>query len=363
MRALIADDQPDVIEALQLLLKQEGYQTESAASPPALLESLSQKHFDLLLMDMNYTRDTTSGQEGLELLARIRQLRVDLPIVVMTAWGSIPLAVEAMRRGAGDFVLKPWDNGELLSTLRKQIEDTAKTRADLQDAAATQQALLPRQIPQIAGCTIAAAWTPAHAVGGDYMDLIPLGEDRLAIAIGDVSGKGMPAALLMSNLQAAVRALATGQRAAKEITARLNQIICANTTSNKFITFFYGLLENRCLTYTNAGHNAPILVRASGEAHRFDRGGAVLGVFPEWTYEEGRVELAPGDRLLLFSDGISEAEDATGTQFSEDRLLELVREHRALAGPAIKEKLLCAVADFAAGPWQDDSTLLVIAVD
>src|SRR5437667_12566955 len=122
LRALIADDQPAVLEALRLLLKQHGYEVETAGSPAALIRSLESRVFDLLLMDLNYTRDTTSGQEGLDLLSRIRALDHTLPVVVMTAWGSVELAVEAMRRGARDFIQKPWENARLLSVLRTQIE-------------------------------------------------------------------------------------------------------------------------------------------------------------------------------------------------------------------------------------------------
>lgn len=120
-RTLIADDQPDILEALRLLLKQHGYQVETAASPAAILQALEARSFDLLLMDLNYTRDTTSGQEGLDLLSRIQAVDPALPVVVMTAWGSIELAVEAMHRGVGDFVLKPWDNSRLLTILNAQI--------------------------------------------------------------------------------------------------------------------------------------------------------------------------------------------------------------------------------------------------
>jgi DNA-binding NtrC family response regulator len=122
VRILIADDQPDVLEALRLLLKAEGYQIEAVTSPAAVAASLESREFDVLLMDLNYTRDTTSGQEGLDLLARIQSIDVMLPVIVMTAWGSVELAVEAMRRGARDFVQKPWDNARLLSILRTQID-------------------------------------------------------------------------------------------------------------------------------------------------------------------------------------------------------------------------------------------------
>jgi DNA-binding NtrC family response regulator len=121
-RALVADDQPDVLEALRLLLKAEGYRTESAGSPAAILEAVDASEFDVVLMDLNYARDTTSGQEGLDLLSQIRTHDPTLPVVVMTAWSSVELAVEAMRRGARDFVQKPWENARLLSILRTQIE-------------------------------------------------------------------------------------------------------------------------------------------------------------------------------------------------------------------------------------------------
>jgi DNA-binding NtrC family response regulator len=121
-RALIADDQPDVLEALRLLLKSEGFQTETVNSPSRILSALEARDFDILLMDLNYTRDTTSGEEGLELLTRIQQTDATLPVVVMTAWGSVDLAVEAMRRGARDFVQKPWENARLLSIIRTQVE-------------------------------------------------------------------------------------------------------------------------------------------------------------------------------------------------------------------------------------------------
>src|SRR2546425_5992029 len=121
-RVLIADDQADVLEALRLLLKGEGYQIESATSPAGIMDALETREYDSILMDLNYTRDTTSGEEGLELVTRIHSMDAMLPVIVMTAWGSIELAVEAMRRGARDFVQKPWENPRLLSILRTQVE-------------------------------------------------------------------------------------------------------------------------------------------------------------------------------------------------------------------------------------------------
>jgi DNA-binding NtrC family response regulator len=121
-RLLVADDQPDVLEALRLLLKAEGFEIETASSPRAVVETVQARELDLVLMDLNYARDTTSGAEGLDLLSRLRDLDPTLPVVVMTAWASLDLAVEVMRRGARDFVAKPWDNARLLAIVRTQVE-------------------------------------------------------------------------------------------------------------------------------------------------------------------------------------------------------------------------------------------------
>src|SRR5258706_3528305 len=178
-RTLIADDQPDVLEALRLLLKGEGYETEAVTTPSDVIEALKSHDFDLLLMDLNYARDTTSGQEGLDLLSRVQAVDSTLPIVVMTAWGSVELAVEAMRRGVRDFVLKPWENNRLLSILRTQIEMGHVLRAaqlakkeqerELVEARCIQRRLLPNEIPQIVGYRIAGAWRPARTGTGVYL--------------------------------------------------------------------------------------------------------------------------------------------------------------------------------------------------
>ena len=360
-RTLIADDQPDVVEALRLLLKREGYRIEAVNSPRAVLESLESRDYDLLLMDLNYARDTTSGQEGLDLLDRVHQLDSALPVVVMTAWGNVPLAVEAMRRGARDFVQKPWDNAELLSTLQRQVQSASAERSEMADAVATQHALLPRSIPELAGVDIAVAWTPAGEMSGDYLDLIPLENRRLGIALGDVAGKGLPAALLMSNLQAAIRALAADVHLPASLAARVNRLVAVNTRRNKFISLFYGVLEENRLTYTNAGHNAPMLVRADGGVSRLDAGGVVLGVFPDWVYRQDTVRLNPGDRLLVYSDGVTEAENRHGEEFGEARLVSLLEAHRSLDATSLRKKIIRAVSDFTGGRFQDDATLLVVA--
>jgi len=370
-RILIADDQPDVVEALRFLLKGEGYETEGVNSPAAVLQAVATQDFDLLLLDLNYTRDTTSGLEGLDLLSRIKASDSILPIVVMTAWGSVELAVEAMHLGVGDFVLKPWNNRQLLEILRTQIEHGASRRRELraeerelEDVEAVQRGFLPKEIPQLAGYEISGAWLPARVVGGDYFDIHAFSEIKLAMSIADVSGKGMSAALLMSNLQAALKATASEQVQPEQLCAKVNRIICGNVSPGKFITAFYGLLDgssNR-LVFTNAGHNAPILARPNGSWLRLGEGGPPLGLFPDWNYGRGEVQFAAGDRLVLFTDGVTEARSPDGEEFGEERLVTVLLENRRLSAEELQERILAEVAKFSGGRFEDDATLVVQAV-
>jgi phosphoserine phosphatase RsbU/P len=387
-RVLIADDQPDILEALRLLLKGHGYVTEAVTSPAALFSAVSQSGFDLILMDLNYARDTTSGREGIDLLARLKATENAPPIVVMTGWATVGLAVEAMQQGVGDFVEKPWVNARLLEILQKQLQIGRERREARQKAAAhtiaqteiasqlhaqerevaearaIQQGFLPKEIPQLRGFEIAGAWQPARVVGGDYYDILPFGTETLGICIGDVAGKGMPAALLMSNLQAAFRGFASPSLAPEELCERLNTLICRNIAADRFITFFYAQLDgaSRRLRYTNAGHNAPIVFHRDGTFERLQEGGGILGVFPTQEFSTGTCELVSGDRLLLFTDGVTEAHVPEGEEFGEARLLELLERNREASAEDLQRIVLQAAADFCSGHWHDDATLIVVAV-
>jgi len=389
IRILIADDQPDVLNALRLLLKGQGYETEAASSPTELLGAVTSREFDLLLMDLNYARDTTSGREGLDLLSRLKELE-DVPaIVVMTGWATVGLAVEAMQYGVADFVEKPWTNSRLLEILQKQVALARERRAsrrraaqenrdhqeialqfhhqeqEVAEARSIQQGFLPKTIPQQPGYEIAGAWQPAQSIGGDYYDVLEFEDASLGLCIADVAGKGLPAALLMSNLQAAVRGLAAPALPPDDLCVRLNSLVCHNTGSDRFITFFYAHLDarSRILRYTNAGHNPPILLRKDGSHERLEAGGCVLGVFPNQKFETGTAELAPGDRVLLFTDGVTEVRDAAGDEFGDARLLNLLQELRAESALALQGRVLAAAAEFNCGHWHDDATLLVLAVN
>jgi len=388
-RILIADDQQDVLDALRLLLKGHGYSIETVNSPADLLSAVGRQEFDILLIDLNYARDTTSGREGLDVLSRLREIEDAPPVVAMTGWATVGLAVEAMQYGVSDFVEKPWTNTRLLEILQKQIglgrerrearrraaeEARAREEAlvhqqeqerEIAEARAIQEKLLPREIPQMPGYEIASAWQSARLVGGDYFDILPLDEKMLGICIADVAGKGMPAALLMSNLQAAVRGLSSQCLAPNLLCIRLNSIVYRNTDSDRFITFFYAQLEGplRRLTYVNAGHNAPFVVRSDGSHERLREGGPVLGVFATRDFEMGSAQLSPGDRVILFTDGVTEACGVEGEEFGEARLLHLLEDHRALSADELQAKILDVVGEFSGGRWQDDATLVVLVCE
>jgi sigma-B regulation protein RsbU (phosphoserine phosphatase) len=384
-RALIADDQPDVLTALRLLLRNAGYQTEAVSSPAEVLDAIQQSDFDLVLMDLNYARDTTSGQEGLDLITNIQRLDSALPIVVLTAWGSVELAVEAMHRGGRDFVQKPWDNSRLLQSLNTQIElgrknrlqqridaesrsESDKLHHELEESQEIQAALMPKALPDIKGFDIAIAWNPARAVGGDYFDVLKFSERHTALCIADVAGKGMPAALLVSNVQAVLKSFASDILAPGEVCARVNSIMCDNTVSHRFITCFYALLDtqNRKLSYTNAGHCPPMLIR-DGACLRMKEGGPVLGIFPERRYVHGEIELRSGDCLVLFTDGVTEARGPSGREFGEDRLQELLSElltpDRGLGAAELRDQIMGTVNEFSVGEVYDDATLMIVRVE
>jgi serine phosphatase RsbU (regulator of sigma subunit) len=369
-RVLIADDQPDVLNALRLLLREEAFDADTAASVQEIRAKLAASTYDLLLMDLNYARDTTSGGEGLELLGEVHQHDPLLPVVVMTGWGSIETAVEAMRRGARTFVHKPWENGALSSTLRREVEHgRAARRAHRQEmreeseAQAIQRALLPALDTVLPRCDIAARWTPAAAFGGDFCHVLQLGEERVALWIGDVCGKGLPAALLMAHVQASLRALAAEDLSVRTVAVRLNRQLAANQELGRFVTLFYAVYDmaRGQLAFTNAGHNPPVVARADGSVTRLTEGGTVLGMFEDAAYAEQVVDLRAGDRLTLFTDGLSDP-DAGDDEFGDEHLVQAIVRRRSAPASEIADEVLNEIASRHGGHLDDDATIVVAAI-
>jgi sigma-B regulation protein RsbU (phosphoserine phosphatase) len=202
-------------------------------------------------------------------------------------------------------------------------------------------------------------------VGGDYFDVLPFDGESCGLCIADVAGKGLPAALLMSNLQAAVRGLASPSLAPDELCTRLNALLCRNMASDRFVTLFYAQLDGpeRRLRYVSAGHNPPIVLHGDGSHERLREGGIVLGVFPNQPFKSDVVQLQSGDRIVLFTDGVTEACNSEEEEFGEQRLLEVLHENRGQTASEIQRKILQAASEFSRAPWRDDATLLIVAVN
>jgi len=233
---------------------------------------------------------------------------------------------------------------------------------DLQQAAEIQRGILPRGQPRVVGVDLAGHNAPCRTVGGDYYDFIPYDDGRVAVVLGDVAGKGMSAALLMSNLQARVQILAELPQNLANLMSRLDQSVAINAPPNRFITLFFGLIDPQrgTLTYCNAGHNPPLLVRADGSVERLKAKGTVLGIFPEIGYEEQNVAFAEGDLLAIYSDGVTEAVDSNGEEFGEERLAQLVAEIREQSSSAVIDAVLERVSEWTdEAPPEDDVTLIV----
>lgn len=299
---------------------------------------------------------------------------------ITSSVASLRQGTEQLRKGNLDTTIRVSNRDELgeladsfnrmTADLRRMLEETAEKERlehEVQIARQIQLRLLPERLPEPRGFRFAARSDPALEVGGDYYDAFTLGNGDIQLAVGDVSGKGVAAAMLMSNLQASLHALAGQSLDLREMVRQLNRQICDNSTPEMFITFFTGILDSprRKLTFVNAGHDEPILLRADGEVESLTTGGIILGVIPETEYETGEVTLAPGDLLVCYSDGLTEAMDEEGEEFGRERLLESIRQLHGEEVEIIVEEILTEVRLYAGDERaaMDDLTLMVIAAE
>jgi phosphoserine phosphatase RsbU/P len=299
---------------------------------------------------------------------------------------SVTQAIHGLYTGtqkvqAGDFshripVRRKDQLGELASSFNSmtqriqqlivEVKEKEKLESELEIARQVQAQLFPKEIPKLKTLELAGVCQPARVVSGDYYDFIPISSGQTALVIGDISGKGISAALLMASLQSSLHAQLTMNENAIASTAtlvtRLNRQLYDNTPPEKYATFYCGLYdeENGRILYTNAGHLAPILLR-NGTVMRLDSNGMVVGMFPEYPFEEGVVELQKGDLLAAFTDGITEAENAQGEQFGDARLTELLIQNRDKPLDDVLAIVTRAVRDWAYDPDNQDDTTMVLA--
>jgi serine phosphatase RsbU (regulator of sigma subunit) len=247
--------------------------------------------------------------------------------------------------------------------LHEMEQSLIRMKEELRLAATIQSDLLPKDPPTLPGYDIVGSSVPAQLVGGDYFDFVPINGKQIAIILGDVSGKGLPASLLMANLQATLRGQALLGASAKECVQRSNKLLYQSTSSEKFVTLFYGILdaETNTLCYSNAGHDAPFVLRTGEDPLRLGEGGLVLSIVEEFPYEEQTIPLGGGDVLVIYSDGISEAINPSQEQFGDERISTVINAHRAEPASKIMSEIIAAVkAHAGAAPQMDDMTLVVV---
>ena len=261
------------------------------------------------------------------------------------------------------------ENAQLVAAITEEVKHRERLNREVEIAREVQERLFPQELPPIAGLDYSGACRPALGVGGDYYDFLALPQERLGVAIGDVSGKGIGAALMMASLQASLRAEATrNPEDLSHLMSNVNRLVYQASTSNRYATFFYGQYDsgNHQLIYVNAGHNSPMLLRRTEDVWQVTRlttGGTVIGLLENFPYQEERITLHPGDLLVAFTDGISEAMNPADEEFGEQRLLEVIEQCAQMKAVEVVAQIMRAADAFAAGASQhDDMTLVVLRV-
>ena len=300
----------------------------------ALRQLDAQGDADVVLTDINMP-----VMDGLTLLANLNERHPLLKSVIVSAYGDMANIRAALNRGAFDFVTKPIDFQDLAVTLSRSIEEARTKRQAAHDherlvalareldvAKRIQQSIVPKRVPAFpdrADIAIRGSMQAARSVGGDFYDYFFIDDHRLAFAIGDVTGKGVPAALFMAVSRTLLRATAARGSSPAECLASVNDTLCAEDVGGMFVTCFYGVLDTRTgrIELCNAGHNPPYLLRGNGSVEPTPQvGGFMLGMFADATYQATTVDLAPGDSLVLYTDGVTEAVNAAEEPYDEERL-------------------------------------------
>ncbi len=370
---LVVDDNEMNRDMLSRRLQRRGYSVAVAEDGAQALEQIGKNSFDLILLDV-----LMPGMSGLDMLRIIRQTHpaTKLPVIMATAQSETEDIVEALKLGANDYVTKPFDFPVVLArvethlSLKRAVDQIIELERErdylrareLEIAKQVQSQLFPQKVRPLGTLEYAGDCIQARSVGGDYYDFLDMGPGRLGLALADISGKGMSAALLMANLQANVRSqYMMGVNDLPELLQAINHLFYESSDAAHFATFFFGCYKEatRQFRYANCGHNPPFLLRVNGAVERLGATATPLGIFQEWKCSIEEITLAPGDTLVIFSDGVTEAMSNEGVQFGDERLLETLRASRYLPASELLTAILNNIRQFSGSEQQDDRTLVV----
>jgi len=380
-KMLVVDDEPDLESLIRQRFRKKIRDGEydfvfAGNGLEALSRLLEHKDIGIILSDINMPE-----MDGLTLLAKLNELRNPaLRTVIVSAYGDMDNIRTAMNRGAYDFVTKPVDFADLEMTIEKTIRELELVRNavrehdkliaiqyDLDTARSIQSAILPKKFPPFPEKNefeIFASMEPAKEGGGDLYDFFLLDNERLGFVIGDVSGKGVPAAIFMAVSRTLIKATALKGISPDECLTYVNNLLCIESVSSMFVTVFYGILNYRTgeLVYSNGGHNPPYVLSQDGNVTELPlTGGLALGVMDDFVYNSNSVKLNSGDILYTFTDGITEAMDANGQLYTEKRLVDFLKENNKLNVTDLIKHSFVNVREYASGAQQsDDITALAV---
>ena len=376
-RILVVDDEPDleplILQRMRRKIRSGAYSFEFAHNGVEALEALREhQDIDMVVSDINMPQ-----MDGLTLLEQIPKVDPDIRSIIISAYGDMKNIRTAMNRGAFDFVTKPLDFEDLQVTIDRTLRHLEEWRDALQSrdklvalqneldvASSTQQSILPKVFPQTADYQVFAHMEPARNVGGDFYDVIRLDRGHLGLAIADVSDKGVPAALFMMSSRTLLKGAAIGTGDPGEALQEVNDLLYEENETMMFVTVLYSVYnpETGRLTYSNGGHDAPMLIRPDGSSELLPlTGGVALGVAPDFKFPSQTVQLEPGDTIMLYTDGVTEAMDENGEQFGVERMHEVFAGNPPENSQQAAEAMFQAVRDFVGDtPQSDDITCLVL---
>ena len=376
-KILVVDDEPDleplILQRMRRNIRSGRYAFVFAHNGVEALEVLQRDpDIDMVVSDINMPQ-----MDGLTLLEQIPKVDPNIRSVIVSAYGDMRNIRTAMNRGAFDFVTKPLDFEDLQITIERTLTHMAEWKEallsrdklvalqnELDVASKIQQSILPTSFPEGAGYEVYGNMAPARNVGGDFFDVILLENDKLGLAVADVSDKGVPAALFMMSSRTLLKGSAIGHSAPGDVLSEVNDLLNEDNETFMFVTVIYTVFDPATgdLIYANGGHNTPLLVRPDGSSEELPMtGGIALGVMPELEYRQNSVSLAQGDTLVLYTDGVSEAMNSGDEEFGVERLQNIFIDHPPASAREANEAILQAVSDFAGEtPQSDDVTCLVL---
>lgn len=376
-KILVVDDEPDVeplvLQRMRRDIRRRKYEFVFAQNGVEALDVLSRdEDIDMVISDINMPQ-----MDGLTLLGQIAELNPDIRSIIVSAYGDMQNIRTAMNRGAFDFVTKPLDFGDLRLTIERTLRHLEEWRDalasrdklvalqnELDVASGIQQSILPTAFPKGDGYQVFANMEPARNVGGDFFDVVNLENDRIGLAIADVSDKGVPAALFMMSSRTWMKGAAIGNPEPSEVLEEVNSLLHDGNDTQMFVTALYAVYEPETgeFTYASGGHDAPLLVRADGSSELLPlTGGIALGIIPELEYGQNTVKLNPGETIVLYTDGITEAMNNEGEQFGVERMREVFANSVPKTSDEATRTIFDAVNEFADGAAQsDDITCLTL---